>query len=502
MKNQTATAWALGALLCAAGLARATDLDTIGLTRLLTNQPGLTGAGIRVAQAESGNGTPSFEINPAAISEPVSLFTWISSNGTASTYPNDVGTVSDHADGVALNFFAPGAGVAPGVSHVDNYDADYFIETVIDPNLAIPDTVVNQSFVDFSLADQDSLNSSYDDYVATHGTIICSAVGNGGDVYPPSSAYNVIAVGCYGVGASSSVGPTTDNGRSKPDLIAPSLATSFSTPYVSGSAAVLLQAAGANASAQNARTIKALLVNGAIKPFNWAHPAPAPLDPLYGAGLLNIYYSYTQLAGGAHAFSANNSAATPLYANPIAAPAGWDYETIGSSSFSPTVNHYCFGVTNGDGFTFTATLVWQRALAASGINALTLSLYNVDTAALVAQSASAVDNVQHLYVPRLASGRYDLQMARAANLTPVSDAAALAYQFFPIAPLTLSLQRSGTNLTLSWPATPTIYTLQQTASFSPPIAWTAVTNWQWLANGLVTVNLTTNASPAFYRLLR
>jgi len=476
----------------------ATDLDTIGLTRLLANQPGLNAAGLTVGQPEAGNGAPAFEINPATVGEPQDLFSWISTNGVAISFPNDIGTESGHADAVADNFFVPGTGLATGVGHVDNYDADYFVNYVVPLDQSISDTVVNQSFVDTDLADVITNDNQYDDYVAAYGTIFCSAVGNGGPVYSPATAYNVIGVGCYGIGAGSSVGPTTDNGRSKPDLVAPSLATSFSTPYVSGAAAVLFQAAG-SADAQDVRTIKALLLNGAIKPFGWTHTPTAPLDTHYGSGLLNIYYSYEQLAAGQTGFSNGDSSSTPENSSPISSLLGWGFETFSPDPLNPAVNHYCFDITNASGFTLTSSVVWERASGASGVNQITLSLYNFNTGALVAQSVSSVDNVQHLYVPVLPSGDYDLQVARAANLD--GDDYALAFQFFPIAPIPLSIAAVGTNLTISWPATPTIYALQQTTSLNPPISWSAAPNSQLLTNGQVVVNFTPPTA-AFYRLLQ
>src|SRR5207248_2857450 len=115
------------------------------------------------------------------------------------------------------------------------------------------------------------LNTNYDDYAAQYGTLFVSAVGNGDiPVAPPSTCFNGIGVGVYG--GPSSAGPT-DDGRCKPDIISPGgppgTQTSFSTPFVSGAAAVLLQAAnrgdgGGNTNAAgNARTLKALLLNGA-----------------------------------------------------------------------------------------------------------------------------------------------------------------------------------------------------------------------------------------------
>ena len=77
------------------------------------------------------------------------------------------------------------------------------------------------------------------------------------------------------------------------------------------------------------------------------------------------------------------------------------------------MNHYYFNVTNGVGnaaFTATATLVWNRQQNKTGINNLDLFLYNAANSNLVAVSTSPVDNVEHIFVPTTAQGRYDLQV--------------------------------------------------------------------------------------------
>src|SRR6185436_17639641 len=96
-----------------------------------------------------------------------------------------------------------------------------------------------------------------------YGTVFVCGAGNGGPVSSPATAYNVIAVGAYGGPSSSS----TVDGRSKPDITAPASFTSFSTPLVSGAAALLSQAAARNdggagtaVSAGDVKTIKALLL--------------------------------------------------------------------------------------------------------------------------------------------------------------------------------------------------------------------------------------------------
>ena len=56
-----------------------------------------------------------------------------------------------------------------------------------------------------------------------------------------------------------------------------------------------------------------------------------------------------------------------------------------------------------------------------------------------------MDNVQHIYVPNLPRGRYDLQVVKyggISELTP-SETYALAFQFYPISPPLLNLGLSG-----------------------------------------------------------
>ena len=221
------------------------SLDIVGVTLLRQIDPTLTGSGVRVAQTEAPESSatpPPFEVNPGSVGQPTSLFTYYSSSGTANTFPNLAGQGSGHANGVAFNFFSVTGGVAPGLIHLDNYEANYFYQNVITAVLptAIPGQIVNQSFIFGSTPPQTVLDEQYDNYAVQTKVLFVSAVGNGGGVNPPGTSYNGIGVGV--VDGSSSMGPTPDNGRCKPDLCAPGGATSFSTPYVSGSATLLLQA--------------------------------------------------------------------------------------------------------------------------------------------------------------------------------------------------------------------------------------------------------------------
>jgi hypothetical protein len=482
--------------------ARASNLDTIGVTLLQAVTTNVNGAGIHVAQPEAGYGTATnWEVNPGAggVGQPASLFTYFSSSGTANNFPNAVGAESGHADAVAGFFYGIPGGAATNVAHVDSYDVNNFVQvsvriigsstnyTVSLPSTNINDPVANQSFIflnsDYThvpTKEQQAIDSAYDNYAAQYNTLFISGVGNGGPVNPPATCYNGIGVGAYGGG--SSVGPTLDNGRAKPDIMAPANETSYSTPQVAGAAAALMQAGlrgdggnGTNAAA-DIRTVKALLLNGAIKPADWTNSPSSPLNPLYGAGVLNVFNSYKQLAGGSHVYIVSTSVSTSGMHPPTGASgtvstlSGWDFNTNTSSSKSDGVNHYYFNVTNGVSnatFTATATLVWNRQRNQTAINNLNLFLYNAANSNLVAVSTSAVDNVEHLFVPNLAPGRYDLQVWKAGgSFVSSSETYALAFEFFS---LPLDIAGSGTNVILIWPIYPAGFVLQAATNLAAPV---------------------------------
>ncbi|MDB5353859.1 MAG: hypothetical protein JWN24_312 [Phycisphaerales bacterium] len=445
---------ALSALLAALP-ARAAPLDTIGVTQLRAIDATLIGTGISVAQVEAAGTNAAFEVNPLIVGQPVSLFTYTGTGGVtvAGTFPNGAGIESSHANTVAGNFYGTAAGVAPGVQHVYNYDAGYFYDTLISGNLQISGTIVNQSF-NFpgqTVAGQQQIDQNYDNYAFNHGTLFISSVGNGGQVNAPSTSYNGIGVADYG--GFSSVGPTVDNGRSKPDITVPESETSWATPYVSGTAALLAQAgargdggAGTNSVAIDPRVIKTLLINGAVKPADWTHTPTAPLDIRYGGGIVNAYNSYNLLHAGKHTFSSANTTGSLVgtaQANITGVQdpnAGWDFTTITSTTASDAVNHYVFhpkvaaGVSS---YVLTATLTWERHANESSINNLNLFLYDATTSTTTPldKSISAVDNVEHLYTLNLKPGdTYDLQVLKDGGLAgsaTVSNAEtyALAYNF-------------------------------------------------------------------------
>ncbi len=482
------------------------------------------GSGVLVAQVEAQlAGQPAttdrFEVVPADSSVNSSIaikymdFNGYISSSSGYTYSITNGTTtmtytdaeSGHADTVASYFYGS-SGYATGVSGVDNIDAGVFQGYFLgmtgpgttafspqytsytnpaqpgSPSMNIADAkVINQSFIDSNSSTNPvsaavftawvaQVNAAYDNYTNKNGTIFVSAVGDGSAAYttpsseinPPATAYNSIAVGAYRYSSTTTgLGPTND-GLSKPDIVASGGATSYSTPIVSGAAAAMVQAgnqadgyvrgdgfsnqAAYSTAATDERTVKALLLNGAVKPAGWTNSytvnsgtytynpltanATTPLDPRYGAGIVNLGNSYANLVAGR----------TVASSTPISQTKGWDFSTI--SSGTNNTADYVFNLSSASpAYDLTSTLVWNAQVQAittlstatynETLNNLDLILLNT-SGAQVASSESTVDNVQQIYTLGLTPGTYTLEVVDkggAALWAGNSDPYAMAYNF-------------------------------------------------------------------------
>jgi hypothetical protein len=256
--------------------------------------------------------------------------------------------------------------------------------------------------------------------------------------------------------------------------------------------------------------VKALLLNGAVKPQDWTNSPAHPLDLRYGAGIVNVLNSWKQLTGGKQSSVEATSVAiganhAPGSSTNNVASVGWDFSSItnlrSGPSFQDRVHHYYFTVTGKTGSRagFTATLVWNRGAGEVTINDLNLYLYNAATGSLIAVSTSSVDNVEHIFYASLPPGRYDLQVVKSAALSlSTSETYALAYEV--LAP-SLSISRSGSNVTVAWPVYPDGFVLQATTNLLNP-GWSAVGATPVLTNNQNAVTLPITNAHRFFRLRR
>jgi hypothetical protein len=203
----------------------------------------------------------------------------------------------------------------------------------------------------------------------------------------------------------------------KPDIVAPESATSWTTPMVAGAAGLLrekLVTSYAISGADLPRIVKALLLASATKDSvpAWSNEPLKPLDPVYGAGELNVCLAYSTLRAG----KATASTSTQYSLR------GWAAESVTSSS----AKTYYFNIPAGAPSTpFCAALTWHRIVSGSwGLNIsstlrnLSLRLYQANGFTLgsqIAASTSAVDNVELIYQPALPPGDYALRVENAST---------------------------------------------------------------------------------------
>ena len=376
-----------------------------------------TGIGVGVSQIEAPLSTPlpGTYLPNTTVSE---------FSGKTFTAASGAGGISSHATTVALYFFGNATSMAPGVTSIRNYEANDWLGgrsptgflnfgTTAPPN-AEPQKVQNHSWIYVDpggnpavAAEVVELLRRFDYAIEQSGFLGVVGLNNGGFNNVPAllaSCYNGLSVGVSNGNHSYGTNTADGSGRTKPEIVAPEGATSFATPIVASAAAMMLQAAPPDAA--RPVTMKAILMAGATKSQfpAWSRTTTHPLDTVFGAGQLNVYYSHHILAAGQQA--AGTSATVGRQ--------GWDYRTTTAGS-----RLYFFDVPAGGTSSLSAILTWNRTISgafpspSSSLANLTLKLYAASGFTVGAQidsSESTVDNVEHVYEPALAAGRYAIEV--------------------------------------------------------------------------------------------
>ena len=281
----------------------------------------------------------------------------------------------------------------------------------------------------------------------SYGIVVVASIGNGADahspVFYPGAGANIIGVGvvdsvntedlatnlahfALAYPEHSSTGPT-DNGRCKPDIVAPGNClvavlndpnsyeptgngSSFSTPVVAGTIGLLVQKAKESPDLSAAispnggnNVIKAILMNSATKLPYW-HKGKlqtdddyvSPLDYAQGAGMLNAVGAYEQLVAG-------------IYKPGDVPTTGWDLNLL--DKIQTPQNTYEIRIDEPNDKFITATVVWNRHYnaeypfepAPEKDCDLRLELWatepdNPNKDDLLVYSDSKIDNVEHIYI--------------------------------------------------------------------------------------------------------
>ncbi len=361
----------------------------------------------------------------------------------------DTGTNS-HATVVGQFFFGNPTSLLTGAAEIHAYNASYWIEadflnynTTSAPLVEVA-RVQNHSWIatgaEVTAELVEEVDQRLDFAIHRDGFVAVAGVNNGNSTtLPPllAQAYNHITVGLTSGAHSAGFTAFDGAGRIKPDLVAPDFLTSYATPKVSTTAGVLAARAGASphllTGANLPRVVKALLLAGATKEEfpAWARTTARPLDLRYGAGELNALLSYRMLESGRAAPSGGA----------LVAETGWAATSLADGAQQT----YFFEVpADAAAAPFSVALTWHRIVTDGSLAPFlwspspavlanfTLRLHVADgftLGALLDESASAVDNVEHIHAPALAPGRYALVVSAQAG-TATTDYA-LAWRATP-----------------------------------------------------------------------
>jgi sugar lactone lactonase YvrE len=410
-------AFAFAGLLACASPVFAQFKDQIGFTQLQSEYPNLpTGRNLTVFQ---GEGAPDWTNYTWATSATDELAGKIVTYLPAGTNPT---AFSSHANGVAADLIGLSTSIIPDVPRLISCQDTAYINDTLHIEQPIAPMVATWDLENHSWCWSDPTYSvgilrRADWRVDNQGVTIVSAVANGNVPmqYVLTSSYNGIAAGVT-VGTHSPGGTLIEVvGRIKPDIVAPAVWTSNATPIVASCAGLLIDQAKADARfavAKDPRVIKALLLAGATKQEipGWSNSPTQPLDVHFGAGQVNIANSYHMLMSGQQ--PASNAWLSLL---------GWDKSTSGGGQ-------YFIEIPAGKTATFSVVLTWHRTItpnanwsvltpALADLN-LRLSTASAEFAvgALVAESRSAIDNVEHVYQTSLPPGRYVLEVTGPAGV--------------------------------------------------------------------------------------
>lgn len=423
--------------------------DDVGFTKL-KNEVGAglaNGAGINVAMVEANFGANNYFPDRTNSEFSGKTFTDASALG---------GATSGHATTVAQLFFGNTISMSPGVSNIRVYDATDFVinrqaltQVGVNPAATPPISVMNHSYVGngFTVGQAAESNARLDYTIARDRFTSVVALDNNPNPLPQiyGQSYNSIVVGRSDGGHSQGVTNIGVPGRVKPDIVTPQGFTSFATPLVSSTAALLHQAANnfGMPNARNSEAMKAIIMAGATKDTlpGWSNTSTRPLDSVFGAGQLNVYNSYKILEAG----ETNGVISVPITNTAVNSGLhGWDYGT----SISPgTPQFWNFNVAAGQTISEASILLTWNAQykAANGdFGVANFSLANMDLKLFtsnngvlgteIGASTSLVDNVEHIYLKNLSNGLYTIAVSSdlntsfglAWNITAVPEPSSLA----------------------------------------------------------------------------
>ena len=383
---------------------------------------------------------------------------------------DQLGTYSAHATGVGGRFYGIYS-ISSNINAIEVYEANdwlqggflNFYSNTQQPQISVS-RIANHSWIG------DTGNDSYnldlltridwlietDEFIQIVGTRNNSSLLN-----QPlfSSAFNVINVANTAANHSQDsvgiAGSDYSSSRTRPDIVAPFLYSSTSTPVIASSAALLVNLGKSSIlstdpavqstsnrsgaviyNAERSETIKAILLAGADRytknreadgsisleniidyRLDSANQKVNGMDKRFGAGQVNIYNSYLIMTAGEQNSVEDGGTGSTGIAN-----SGFDYDpNFGGANSSNSIASYNF-TTGANSVIFTASLVWNIDIdinavlsrnysGASVLHDLDLYLYELNSGQLLLKaSTSTIDNTENIRVSLLPNRDYLLQV--------------------------------------------------------------------------------------------
>ncbi len=318
-------------------------------------------------------------------------------------------------------------GLAAGIGDVYFYSSGYWMGNGAlrvgsgEPPISDGRRVFTHSWIGSAMPVAANVLRRIDYLVDTEDVQMVVGLNNGAKSSVPfllGSAYNVIAVGTASGNSSGGYTVYEGKGRCKPDVVARRNTTSAATPAVAATVARLLEAADRMYGVPDAgrsEVIKAVLMAGASKSRKWRAKAGKPLDEHLGAGVVRFSYSYAVLRAG------------PTVQGAELEDYGWDFQSLepgGTWVYELNLQQAMGEV--------SVVLVWNRRIDGRQVEDLVTGKSRwLDTPRLadfdlkwsvtdgqergqvLSESASKVDNVEHVYLKQVPSGRHRLIVTRA-----------------------------------------------------------------------------------------
>lgn len=407
---------------------------------------------------------------------------------------------SGHASGVA-NLFCGTQSMTPGVTDLHVWWADEFAGEIYfsNPIPSFTGSVQNHSWVGSDADENVNLEfiRRFDFMVDRDAVVALTPLNNGPTMAKfLANAYHGITAGRMDGGHPQTHSNLDVSGRMKPDIVVNASFTSTASPCVGSVATLLLDAIRpAFPDADDPRVVKAIMLCGASKQnlLGWKRlNTSRPYDEAHGAGQLNVLNAYHVLAAGRQTTS--DSVSQGLR--------GWDRGTSRAS----TPQHYFFTLLQDQwGSTVSATITWHRNITSNYTSSeptnLNLHLRHASgftVGAVVDESISSIDNVEHLFLRNLPPGDYVLEVSASSDDVTYG----IAWEVQAGTGPQIAISRDGSHATLSLSQLDPLetYTIEHSGN---------LTSWQTLAT-LRTADTTpattathqdsVGTQPKFYRL--